>query len=52
MTLSEPRNDTAPAGGIGFFEKWLSVWVGGAIILGTGLGALAPDACSAALSVV
>lgn len=47
MTLSEPHKDTAPAAGIGFFETWLSVWVGGAIILGTALGALAPDAFAA-----
>jgi len=32
---------TVPAG-IGFFEKWLSVWVGLAIIAGVALGALAP----------
>ncbi|MFW6413643.1 MAG: ACR3 family arsenite efflux transporter, partial [Oceanicaulis sp.] len=32
---------SAPAG-IGPFEKWLSVWVGLAIVLGVGLGALAP----------
>ena len=34
-------NDAAPAG-IGPFEKWLSVWVGLAIIAGIGLGALVP----------
>jgi len=33
----------APAG-IGLFEKWLTVWVGGAIALGTALGALFPQA--------
>ncbi|SDG45875.1 ACR3 family arsenite efflux transporter [Pelagibacterium luteolum] len=32
----------APAGGIGFFEKWLSVWVAACIIAGIALGNLAP----------
>lgn len=36
-------NDAAPAG-IGPFEKWLSVWVGLAILAGIALGALVPGA--------
>jgi ACR3 family arsenite transporter len=32
-----------PTGGIGFFEKWLSVWVGLSILLGIGLGRAIPD---------
>lgn len=40
--MSEPVNEAAP-GGIGFFEKWLSVWVGLAIAIGMALGALVPD---------
>tara|TARA_R110002072_G_scaffold160648_2_gene311939 strand:- start:325 stop:1404 length:1080 start_codon:yes stop_codon:yes gene_type:complete len=36
--------DTAPPAGIGPFEKWLSVWVGLAILAGVGLGSLFPDA--------
>ncbi|MFT5176581.1 MAG: ACR3 family arsenite transporter [Gammaproteobacteria bacterium] len=31
-----------PVGGIGFFEKWLSVWVALCIATGIGLGTLAP----------
>jgi ACR3 family arsenite transporter len=39
----EKSADLSPApAGIGFFEKWLSVWVGLAIIAGVALGALAP----------
>jgi ACR3 family arsenite transporter len=39
----EQSADLSPApGGIGFFEKWLSVWVGLAIIAGVALGALVP----------
>jgi arsenite transporter len=33
----------APAGGIGFFEKWLSAWVGLCIIAGLALGNLFPQ---------
>ena len=33
---------TKPAGGIGFFEKWLSVWVALCIVSGIGLGKTAP----------
>jgi len=32
----------APAGGIGFFEKWLSVWVALCIAVGIGLGSAFP----------
>ena len=35
-------NDVSAPGGIGFFEKWLSVWVGLAILIGVALGALVP----------
>ena len=37
-----PAQDEKPAGGIGVFEKWLSVWVGLAILAGLALGALFP----------
>jgi len=30
--------------GLGLFEKWLSIWVGGAILLGLLIGNIAPDA--------
>lgn len=33
-----------PLGGIGAFEKWLSLWVGGAIVAGLVLGSVAPGA--------
>ncbi|WP_332714399.1 ACR3 family arsenite efflux transporter [Pelagibacterium mangrovi] len=33
----------APAGGIGFFEKWLSVWVAACIVAGIVFGNLFPD---------
>lgn len=33
----------APVGGIGFFEKWLSVWVAGCIVAGVALGNLVPE---------
>ena len=32
-----------PSGGIGFFEKWLSVWVALCIAAGIGLGSMIPD---------
>ena len=45
----DPANSTVPqmgaadpAGGIGFFEKWLSVWVALCIAVGIGLGKAAP----------
>jgi len=36
-----PPDSPAP-GGIGLFEKWLTIWVGLAILAGIGLGALFP----------
>ena len=33
---------SAPAGGLGTFERWLSLWVAGAIVAGIVLGNLAP----------
>ena len=33
---------SAPSGGIGFFEKWLSVWVALCIAAGIGLGSVMP----------
>ncbi|MDA0652451.1 MAG: ACR3 family arsenite efflux transporter [Proteobacteria bacterium] len=38
---SPPQSE--PAGGIGFFEKWLSVWVALCIVAGIGLGKTAPS---------
>ena len=35
--------EPAPAAGLGLFEKWLSVWVGLAILAGLALGNLTPD---------
>ena len=32
----------ARAAGLGLFEKWLSIWVGGAILAGIALGNIAP----------
>ncbi|HCO56387.1 MAG TPA: arsenical-resistance protein, partial [Pelagibacterium sp.] len=40
MTLD--TSAPAPAGGIGFFEKWLSVWVAACIVAGIVLGNLIP----------
>ncbi len=40
------KNDSAaqaPAGGIGFFEKWLSAWVAICIVAGIGLGMTLPE---------
>ena len=50
MNESDTGPDAPSAGGIGFFEKWLSVWVGGAIVLGTALGALVPNTFAALAS--
>ena len=50
MSRPEPQVDARPAGGIGFFETWLSVWVGVAILAGTALGALAPGVIAALAS--
>ena len=41
MSAEVTQTDTTP-GGIGFFEKWLSVWVGAAIVLGVALGIVFP----------
>ncbi|MDF1685736.1 MAG: ACR3 family arsenite efflux transporter [Parvibaculaceae bacterium] len=35
--------ETPPDSGLGLFEKWLSVWVGGAILAGLALGYIAPE---------
>ena len=45
--------ETAPAGGLGAFEKWLSLWIAAAIALGTALGFALPGlfAALAALEV-
>ncbi|WP_099865309.1 ACR3 family arsenite efflux transporter [Pararhizobium haloflavum] len=42
MTDQYLADQDAPAVGIGTFEKWLSVWVGGAILVGLILGNVAP----------
>jgi len=43
-TSSLPKTkSTEPTGGIGIFEKWLSVWVALCIVAGIGLGETAPD---------
>ena len=42
MSMNQTPAETAP-GGIGVFEKWLSVWVGAAILIGVGLGVAAPQ---------
>jgi ACR3 family arsenite transporter len=42
MSTETPKAITTP--GIGFFEKWLTVWVGLCIIVGIGLGNFAPEA--------
>ncbi|VXC85962.1 Arsenical-resistance protein Acr3 [Oceanicaulis sp. 350] len=42
MSMDQTQTETAP-GGIGVFEKWLSVWVGAAILIGVGLGVAAPQ---------
>ena len=34
---------SAPSGGIGFFEKWLSVWIALSIAAGIGLGSVVPN---------
>ncbi|WP_282610742.1 ACR3 family arsenite efflux transporter [Pelagibius sp. Alg239-R121] len=39
---SDPSTEVLPAGGIGFFEKWLSVWVGLCILAGIGIGTVTP----------
>jgi arsenite transporter len=42
MTQETLMADAKPAGGIGFFEKWLSVWVALCIVAGLALGSLLP----------
>lgn len=42
MTTATADIDTRAAG-LGLFEKWLSLWVGAAILAGIALGNLAPD---------
>jgi ACR3 family arsenite transporter len=42
MTQDTLTTDPQPAGGIGFFEKWLSVWVALCIVAGIALGNVAP----------
>jgi arsenite transporter len=51
--MSDSLTETAPAGGLGAFEKWLSLWIAGAMIGGTVLGFLWPGlfAALAALEV-
>ncbi len=39
--MTDASTDAAP-GGIGFFEKWLSLWVGLCIVAGVALGAIMP----------
>jgi arsenite transporter len=43
MSPELDRSPDEPAGGIGFFEKWLSVWVALSIIAGIAGGKLLPD---------
>ena len=40
--MTETSNKSAPAAGIGFFEKWLSVWVALCIAAGVALGSVVP----------
>ncbi|MEQ8397505.1 ACR3 family arsenite efflux transporter [Thalassobaculum sp.] len=47
MTSETSDRIQSAAGGIGFFEKWLSVWVALCIVAGLLLGNLAPSAFSA-----
>jgi len=42
MNSEIAKTAEAPAGGIGFFEKWLSVWVALCIAAGIGLGSALP----------
>ena len=47
MTTITAAAPEAAAAGLGFFEKWLSVWVGAAILAGVALGNAAPGAFAA-----
>ena len=51
--MSDSLTQAAPAGGLGAFEKWLSLWIAGAMVGGTALGFLWPGlfAALAALEV-
>src|SRR3546814_18224688 len=42
--VAQAAEFTAPPAGIGFFEKWLSVWVALCIVAGLALGHLLPGA--------
>ena len=42
MNRETMADDATPSGGIGFFEKWLSVWVALCIAAGIGLGSALP----------
>jgi len=42
MTQDSTTLNATPAGGIGFFEKWLSVWVALCIVAGLALGSALP----------
>jgi ACR3 family arsenite transporter len=44
MSMSTETPEVITPLGIGFFEKWLTVWVGLCIIVGIGLGNFAPEA--------
>jgi ACR3 family arsenite transporter len=44
MSMSTETPKVITPLGIGFFEKWLTVWVGLCIIVGIGLGNFAPEA--------
>ena len=43
MNSRSAAETSAPSGGIGFFEKWLSVWVALSIAVGIGLGSVVPN---------
>ena len=43
MNSQSAAESNAPSGGIGFFEKWLSVWVALSIAAGIGLGSVVPN---------
>ena len=47
MTSDVTERAPPPAGGIGFFEKWLSVWVGLCILAGLWLGNAVPGVFAA-----
>ncbi|MBL8710713.1 MAG: arsenical-resistance protein, partial [Rhodospirillaceae bacterium] len=44
MTHASVASPAIAAGGIGFFEKWLSLWVALCIALGLALGTYFPSA--------